>query len=53
MRKLRPSLRAVENTIDFDEIITDAIKGHKGKARKNKLAGAWNAAWAATARKLG
>ena len=40
----RPSLRAMENTVDFDEIIADAVNRQKGKARKNKLAGAWAAA---------
>jgi len=50
--RLWPSLSAVENTIDFDELIADAINGQKGKARKNKLAGAWVAAWAAAAWKL-
>jgi hypothetical protein len=39
-----PLLRVVQDTIDFDEIIADAINGQEGKARKNKLAGAWAAA---------
>jgi hypothetical protein len=34
----------VENAIDFDEIIAEAIYGQEGKARKNELAGAWAAA---------
>ena len=49
----RPSLRAVENTVDFDEIIADTINRQKGKTRKNKLTGARVAAWSATAWKLG
>jgi hypothetical protein len=49
----RPSLRAVKNTIDFDEIVAHAINRQKRKARKNKLTGAWAAAWAATPWKLG
>ena len=30
----RPSLRAMENTVDFDGIIADAVNRQKGKARK-------------------
>jgi hypothetical protein len=31
----------VKNTVDLDEIVADAINRQKGKARKDKLAGAW------------
>ena len=50
--RLRPSLRAVKNAIDFDDIVADAINRQKGKSRKNKFAGAWVAARSATAWKL-
>lgn len=42
----------MKNTIDFDEVIADAINSQKGKASENKLARARAAAWSATSWKL-
>jgi len=49
---LRPFLRAVQNTVDFDNLFGDAINRQKRKAGKHKLARARLAAWTATAWKL-
>jgi len=41
-----------ENSIDFNDILANAIDGQKGQAGEYKLASAWLAAWAATVWKL-
>jgi hypothetical protein len=43
----------VENTVDFDEIVADAINRQKGNTRKDKFAATRVAARSATAWKLG
>jgi hypothetical protein len=42
----------VENAVDFDNFLADAINGQKRKAGKHKLASVWLAARAAPAREL-
>jgi len=49
---LRPDLCAMQNAVDFNDILADAVDSQKGQARKYQFAGVQLAARTAAVRKL-